>query len=140
MTAQRMFSDGKELQLSKKIGKGGEGEVFAIANLPGFAVKAYLPHIKQTREKKIRAMVAARLGDAAPLIAFPQKEFTDAHGVFLGFVMKLVDNHKEIHEIQTPASRFKHFPKADYRFLVRVALNIARVFAQVHASGCVVGD
>ncbi len=54
--------------------------------------------------------------------------------------MRLVEKHKEIHELQTPSSRQKHFPKADYAFIVRVALNIARVFTQVHATGCVVGD
>lgn len=140
MKTTKLFVDGNELRIDKRLGKGGEGEVFAIGNMPGFAVKAYFPGIVAEREKKIRAMVRARLADNASMVAFPHKVAVDGHGAFAGFVMRLVEKHKEIHEIQTPTSRYKHFPKADYAFIVRVALNIARVFAQVHATGCVVGD
>jgi DNA-binding helix-hairpin-helix protein with protein kinase domain len=139
MTA-KLFADGHELRIDKRIGKGGEGEVFAVSNMPGFAVKTYFPHLVAEREKKVRAMVGARLADRAPLIAFPRQVVVDGRGAFAGFVMRLVERHKEIHELQTPSSRQKHFPKADYGFIVRGALNITRVFAQVHANGCVVGD
>ena len=140
MKTAKLFVGSHELHIEKRIGKGGEGEVFAISNMPGFAVKTYLPGIVAEREKKIRAMVSTRLADNAPLVAFPHQIAVDGRGTFVGFVMRLVEKHKEIHELQTPSSRQKHFPKADYAFIVRVALNIARVFAQVHATGCVVGD
>lgn len=140
MTAAKLFVDGHELQVDKRIGKGGEGEVFAVANMPGFAIKAYLPGVVGEREKKIRAMVGSHLADVAPMVAFPHQVVVDGRGAFVGFVMRLVEKHKEIHELQTPSSRQKHFPKADYSFIVRVALNIARVFAQVHSTGCVIGD
>lgn len=140
MKTSKLFVGRHELHIDKRIGKGGEGEVFAISNMPGFAVKTYLPGIVAERENKVRAMVSARLADNASMVAFPQHVAVDGRGTFVGFVMRLVDDHKEIHELQTPSSRQKHFPKADYAFIVRVALNIARVFAQVHATGCVVGD
>lgn len=137
---ERFFSDGQELTVSRRIGKGGEGEVFSLSNVPGFAVKAYLPAFLKKREPKIRAMVAAKIGSTTATVAFPLRVVVNSAGEFAGFIMKLVEKHKEIHELQTPASRQVHFPKADYRFLVRTAVNIARIFAQVHASGCVVGD
>ncbi|MHC2534171.1 helix-hairpin-helix domain-containing protein [Bradyrhizobium diazoefficiens] len=140
MKAAKLFAGGHELHTDRRIGKGGEGEVFAISNMPGFAVKAYLPGIGPDREKKIRAMVDIRIADNAPTVAFPHQIVVDGRGTFVGFVMRLVEKHKEIHELQTPSSRQRHFPKADYSFIVRVALNIARVFTQVHATGCVVGD
>lgn len=140
MKPLRLFADGKELRVDKLIGKGGEGEVFAVANMPGFAIKAYLPGVVSEREKKIRAMVGTHLADIAPMVAFPSQIVVDGRGAFVGFVMRLVEKHKEIHELQTPSSRQKHFPKADYSFIVRVALNIAKVFSQVHATGCVIGD
>lgn len=140
MKTSKLFVGRHELHIDKRIGKGGEGEVFAISNMPGFAVKTYLPGIVAERENKVRAMVSARLADNASMVAFPQHVVVDERGNFVGFVMRLVDGYKEIHELQTPSSRQKHFPKADYAFIVRVALNIARVFAQVHATGCVVGD
>ena len=140
MKSAKLFVDGQELRIDKRIGKGGEGEVFAVANMPGFAIKAYLPGLVTEREKKIRAMVGSHLADSAPMVAFPHQVVVDGRGAFVGFVMRLVEKHKEIHELQTPSSRQKHFPKADYSFIVRVALNIARVFAQVHSTGCVIGD
>ncbi|WP_210211142.1 helix-hairpin-helix domain-containing protein [Borborobacter arsenicus] len=140
MKTAKLFVGRHELHIDKRIGKGGEGEVFAIRNMPGFAVKTYLPGIVAEREKKIRAMVSARLADNASMVAFPHQVAVDGRGIFAGFVMRLVEKHKEIHELQTPSSRQKYFPKADYAFIVRVALNIARVFAQVHATGCVIGD
>lgn len=110
MKAAKLFVGGRELHIDKRLGKGGEGEVFAISNMPGFAVKAYLPGIVAEREKKIRAMVGSRLADNAPMVAFPHQVAVDGRGAFVGFVMRLVDNHKEIHELQTPSSRQKHFP------------------------------
>ncbi|WP_200232711.1 topoisomerase DNA-binding C4 zinc finger domain-containing protein [Advenella mandrilli] len=136
----KLFVGSQELHIDKRIGRGGEGEVFSISNMPGFAVKAYLPAIVAEREKKIQAMVSARLADNTSTVAFPHQMVVDGRGTFVGFVMRLVEKHKEIHELQTPSSRQKYFPKADYTFIVRVALNIARVFAQIHATGCVVGD
>src|SRR3546814_11342834 len=85
-------------------------------------------------------MVDAKLSHASSTIAFPYQVVVNAKGGFVGFMMRLVENHKEIHELQTPVSRLRYFPKADYRFLVRTAINIARVFSQVHAAGCIVGD
>ncbi|EJC75766.1 hypothetical protein Rleg10DRAFT_5593 [Rhizobium leguminosarum bv. trifolii WSM2012] len=136
----KLFADGRELKLSNRVGKGGEGEVFSLVDIPGHAVKRYFPQIAGDRESKIRAMVGSRVSASANTVAFPEQIVTDSRGKFVGFMMRLVDKHKEIHELQTPSSRQKHFPKADYRFLVRVALNVARVFAQVHSTGCVVGD
>ena len=140
MKATGLFLAGHELHLGKSIGRGGEGEVFLITNMPGFALKSYFPDKVAEREMKIRAMVNARLSDRASMVAFPQAIAVDEHGHFSGFVMRLFENHKEIHELQTPSSRLKHFPGADYSFIVRVATNLARVFAQVHATDCVVGD
>ncbi|WP_222027778.1 helix-hairpin-helix domain-containing protein [Rhizobium laguerreae] len=136
----KLFADGRELKLSNRVGKGGEGEVFSLVDIPGHAVKRYFPQIAGDRESKIRAMVGSRVSASATTVAFPEHVVTDGRGKFVGFMMRLVDKHKEIHELQTPSSRQRHFPKADYRFLVRVALNVARVFAQVHSTGCVVGD
>ncbi|MFA1624614.1 topoisomerase [Rhizobium mongolense] len=136
----KLFADGRELKLSNRVGKGGEGEVFSLVDIPGHAVKRYFPQIAGDREFKIRAMVGSRVSASANTVAFPEQIVTDSRGKFVGFMMRLVDKHKEIHELQTPSSRQKHFPKADYRFLARVALNVARVFAQVHSTGCVVGD
>ena len=140
MSQESLYAGGRPLTIDKRIGKGGEGEVFAVSNLPGYAFKRYLNTLAAERERKIRAIVAGRLADSVPTVAFPCEVVENQRGQFVGFLMKRVDKHQEIHELQTPTSRQKHFPKADYRFIVRVALNVARVMAQLHAQGCVVGD
>jgi len=140
MSLEKLFAGGSELEVGRRIGKGGEGEVFAVTNQPGFAFKAYLPGIVASREAKIRAMVDANLHASIASVAFPTKVVVNKAGAFVGFLMRLVPDHKEIHELQTPSSRLRHFPSADYRFLVRTAINVARSFGQVHASGCVIGD
>jgi DNA-binding helix-hairpin-helix protein with protein kinase domain len=140
MSLDKLFAGTDELHVGKRIGKGGEGEVYALTNLPGYALKAYLPTVVASREAKIRAMVDANLHSSINTVAFPTQVVADRKGVFVGFLMRLVAEHKEIHELQTPSSRLRHFPSADYRFLVRTAVNVARVFGQVHAAGCVIGD
>ncbi|WP_105433024.1 helix-hairpin-helix domain-containing protein [Neorhizobium sp. T6_25] len=136
----KLFADGSTIELGNRIGKGGEGEVFAVTSLPGFALKAYLPGVVASRETKIRAMVSANLHSKMASVAFPTKVVVDKGGTFVGFLMRLVPDHKEIHELQTPSSRLRHFPSADYRFLVRTAVNVAKAFGQVHVAGCVIGD
>ena len=64
-------ADGRPIALGPRIGKGGEGEVFALADDPRRAVKLYGPDGAACPEAKIAAMVAARLGEIAPFVAFP---------------------------------------------------------------------
>ena len=71
-------------------------------------------------------MVEGRLADATTLVAFPSEVVTDSSGNFAGFSMRLVAGYRPLHELYSPKSRKIQFPKADYRFLVRVAQNVAR--------------
>lgn len=140
MSASALFIDNRPISLGKKIGKGGEGEVFILGDDPSHAVKLYTVKDVQSREKKIAAMVSAEYAKHAPLIAFPLSIVRTRDGAFAGFSMRMVAEHKPLHELYAPGSRKQHFPQADYRFLVRTASNIARAVASVHRSGCVIGD
>lgn len=140
MSSQSIKIDGRALPLGKRIGKGGEGEVFAIDAKPGTAVKIYKDELRSNREPKVRAMVQADLAETTKLVAFPAAIATDGRGGFIGFLMRLVSGYRPIHELYSPKSRKAHFPKADYRFLVRAALNVANAVVKVHQSGCVIGD
>jgi DNA-binding helix-hairpin-helix protein with protein kinase domain len=140
MTLPQLFSGGSPLRLDKQIGKGGEGEVYTLSDRRDFAVKFYTLKDLASREAKITAMVRSKLADQFKLVAFPTATVADRSGKFMGFVMRLVSGSKPLHELYAPSSRKHHFPTADYRFIVRSALNIVRAVAQVHASGCVIGD
>ena len=140
MSAPRVLVGGRPLPLDRLIGKGGEGVVYLVAGDHTQAVKLYTTSDRLSREDKIAAMVKHRLADQTLLVAFPFAMVHLGDGTFAGFVMKMVPNHRPIHELYAPGSRKQHFPQADYRFLARSASNIAKAFASVHQTGCVVGD
>ena len=128
------------VSVAELIGKGGEGKVYAIKGRSGQAVKIYNANLRSMRESKVRAMVGEGLAVMTELIAYPGEVVTDLRGNFLGFVMRLVSGYRPLHELYSPKSRMRHFPKADYRFLIHAALNVARAVGKVHQTGCVIGD
>lgn len=140
MKAPELFVSGKAVRLGKKIGKGGEGDVYLLETNPAYAVKVYTVKDVAEREKKVDAMVKARIHERAPLVAFPTSLVHNGNGRFAGFIMKVIAGHKPLHELYRPSSRKQKFPSADYRFIVRTAINVAKAMAQVHVSGCVIGD
>jgi DNA-binding helix-hairpin-helix protein with protein kinase domain len=131
------FAEGKKLTLGKSLGKGGEGQVFDLGD--GQAAKIYTKP-DAARESKLKAMISAKLADSTTLIAFPRCLIVDERGKFVGFVMGKVKDHTSLHELYAPGSRKVHFPRADYRFTIRAAANVARAVAKVHELGAVIGD
>lgn len=138
--SERVWIAGQSLSLGKRLGKGGEGEVFAHSADPSLAVKIYKEALRQQRHPKVAAMIQSGLASRTQLVAFPIGLATDKRGKFLGFSMRLVKGYRPLHELYSPKDRKKHFAKADYRFLIRTAANIARAVETVHQANCVVGD
>lgn len=130
----------KNYRLGKLVGKGGEGEVFLVENLPDLAVKIYKEELRRSREPKVRAMISGGLATSTDLVAFPSQVTTDLAGSFRGFTMRLVKAFWPMHELYSPKSRKLQYPKADYRHLVHAALNVARAVGTVHETGCIIGD
>ena len=126
--------------VAELIGRGGEGEVYAIKDCSDLAVKIYNLNLRSIREDKVRAMVGEGLAVKTSLVAYPGEVVTDRSGNFLGFVMRLVSGYRPLHELYSPKSRQRHFSKVDYRFIVRAALNVARAVGKVHQTGCIIGD
>lgn len=135
-----MYVNGSRLELGKRIGKGGEGEVFLAQSQGQTAVKIYASKLAHSREDKVVAMVDGGLWRESNLIAFPKGVVRSKKGEFLGFTMGVVEGHRPIHELYGVKSRKNHYPKADFRFLIRAAANTARAVGQVHQSPCVIGD
>lgn len=138
--APELHVDGKSIRLGTQLGKGGEGEVYAIENDHTRAVKIYTVSDRASREAKIVTMIRVGLSKKTPLVAFPVGLARTREGKFVGFVMGRIAGHRALHDLYAPGSRKHKFPFADYRFLVRAAANIARAVASVHQSGCVIGD
>lgn len=137
MTA--LYVGGRPVRLGERVGRGGEGEVFVLADRPDQAIKIY-SNPDDRRREKIEAMVAAGLAARSDLVAFPLAVVHGQGGAFAGFAMRLVRGHKPLFELYAPGARKVAFPDADYRFLVRSAANVAVAVAKVHEAGAVVGD
>jgi len=130
---------GLRLRLRKLLGKGGEGKIYQIESDRPFAVKIYTDGKEAERRDKVLVMIADKLCERTPLVAFPI-EAVYSSGTFVGFTMRQAVGAKLLHQLCTPGDRKTEFPAADFRFLVRVALNFARAVASLNALGVVIGD
>jgi DNA-binding helix-hairpin-helix protein with protein kinase domain len=99
-----------------------------------------MPDKAKARREKILAMVQASLHSGANGVAYPIGPLFHSSGAFAGFTMQKVGKRRPIHELYSPSSRRQQFSKADFRFLVHAALNVANAIAAVHSAGCVIGD
>ena len=140
MTHFQLYVDGNPLSVGSLLGKGGEGEVYLLNDGTSRALKIYTRADGPTREQKILTMIRMGLAQQSPLVSFPLAVARKRDGTFAGFVMKLVKGHHPLFELYSPGARKHNFPRADYRFLVRAAANIARAVASVHEENCVIGD
>jgi len=81
---------GKEISLSKKIAKGGEGEVFEILGNRDSCIKIYHKHIRsKEKEEKLKYMVLNPPSDLQGInykICWP-KDVIYKEGEFVGFMM-----------------------------------------------------
>jgi DNA-binding helix-hairpin-helix protein with protein kinase domain len=132
---------GRPVSLGKSLGRGGEGEVFAVPASPGNVAKVYHKLPDPKRAEKIAAMAAHAAQDLLRVAAWPTATLhARPNGQIAGLIMPLVERHRELHVLYSPAQRRQVFPQADWSFLVHVAINVARAFATVHAAGHVMGD
>lgn len=128
------------VRLGKQLGKGGEGTVFEVEGKPDSAAKIYLAAISSERADKLVAMAAVRTAALDQLTAWPTDVLRQSDGKVCGFVMANLRASKDIHRLYSPKSRLADFPQADWRLVVRAALNTARAFSVLHQAGHLVGD
>jgi len=139
-TSTKVRSTSGILVLGKELGRGGEGSVYEIVGQPEVVAKLYHKPIGDERAEKIEVMASMRTEGLTALTAWPLELLRNTGGAPCGFSMPRVSGHKDIHNLYSPRSRKIEFPTADWRFLVRASVNVAKAFAELHASGCVIGD
>jgi DNA-binding helix-hairpin-helix protein with protein kinase domain len=137
--ADLVTTSGLRLRLGHRLGKGGEGEIFQIEGDRPFAAKLYVDGKAAERRDKVNAMVADKLYERAPFVAFPIEAVT-SKGTFVGFTMRQAVGVKPLHQLCTPSDRKAEFPSVNFRFLVRVALNFARAVARINELDSIIGD
>ncbi len=131
---------GRSVALGGEIARGGEGIVFDLAAEPGSVAKIYLAPPDRAKAEKIAVMVGMATPRLTALSAWPTSTLHLPGGQLVGFTMPKLAGHRPVFQVYGPKLRLRQFPKADWRFLVHTAGNVARAFGVVHGSGLVVGD
>jgi DNA-binding helix-hairpin-helix protein with protein kinase domain len=130
---------GRAVSLSKLLGRGGEGTVYEVANDPNIAAKIYMPTRRtrgETKSWQWCRQVSTPARAESPIQSTP---FSIQVVHLLGSRCKRSANAGRYTNSIHLAADAK-FSKADFRFLVRSALNVANAVAAVHSAGCVIGD
>lgn len=140
MSTPQVSGKNGPIRLGALLAKGGEGAVFEVAGRPDRVAKIYLKDITPERADKLLAMQRLLTPRLAALTAWPDELLHGGNGKVVGFLMPNLRGSKDIHTLYGPKSRLAEFPQADWRLLVRAALNTARAFAVLHESGCLVAD
>ncbi|MDR3500687.1 MAG: hypothetical protein P4L72_15845 [Parvibaculum sp.] len=128
------------VRLTEPIARGGEGTIYGVDGQPLLVAKIYHKAVSSEKAQKLELVMATRSEQLAAMTAWPAEILRTSSGAVCGFLMPRVKGHKDIHLLYSPKSRRSEFPNADWRFLVRVASNVARAFSAVHQAGHVIGD
>ncbi|MBS1786859.1 MAG: tetratricopeptide repeat protein [Acidobacteria bacterium] len=134
-------SQSQPIQLSHKLGTGGEGAVYEVFGQSEFVAKIY--HEAPEAEKAEKLIALSKLSNERlqKIAAWPLDVLrVEADGPLAGFVMKRIEQASEVHALHSPKSRLQKFPEASWAFLIYVAGNIARAVATMHEHGFIVGD
>jgi DNA-binding helix-hairpin-helix protein with protein kinase domain len=131
---------GRSVSIGAKLGEGGEGSVYRLANKPALAVKIYTKPMSADQVAKIRTLSEIRDATLDRFTAWPVGLVLDSGRSPRGFLLPVIEAGQDVHQLYTPSSRRQHFPDADWRFIVHVAINVARAFASVHQHRLVIGD
>ena len=143
LVAQQAFAGtltGSAYRLGAEVGSGGEGIIHAVVRRPELLAKVYRRPPSRYEIDKLDALVQAATPDLLSVAAWPTDCLKNPSGLVIGFVMPRVLDARALYDLYGPRSRVQHFPSADFRFLVHVAGNIARLFGAVHMAGFIIGD
>jgi DNA-binding helix-hairpin-helix protein with protein kinase domain len=138
-----LFDDqGRRVGLGAELGRGGEAAVYSVEGQQELVAKIYHQPPGAEKTEKLSQMVSLQSERLLALSAWPVGcLFVARNRSMAGFLMKNVSRFKDIHLLYNPKSRTREFPpKANWRFLIHAASNVARAFAAVHDCGHVIGD
>jgi hypothetical protein len=139
-------SRNRPVVLGRKIGGGGEGDVYAVSDHPRLAAKIYATPTREAGEKLARMIAnppsGQTGGDGHVNLAWPSELLYRAgdRDFPIGFLMPHVAGSVPLLEVFNPRLRARTLPDFDRRYLFRTARNLATVLATLHQAGYVVGD
>ena len=138
--------NGKSIVLDRKLGSGGEADIYAIAGNADLVAKIYFRHSSE-RQAKLQAMIGTPPpdptgGQGHVSICWPKALLFDQGRVGVGFLMHRVDFSTSVPVLRlyNPQDRQQVAPGFTWAYLLRTAVLIASVVEAIHACGYVVGD
>jgi formylglycine-generating enzyme required for sulfatase activity/tRNA A-37 threonylcarbamoyl transferase component Bud32 len=126
--------------------KGGEGEIYQVLDSPLVAKIYYEEKLKPDHQKKLPILL-----ETAEKLTIPKRNsFQIAWCVdlvydspkrnrIIGFLMQFVPGEKIV-KAYNPQERQKYFPHFNYGYLHQIAINLAKVFQEIHKHNIVMGD
>ena len=134
-------TSGRDIRLTTLLGRGGEGAVYGISASNEHVAKIYHRPLSADRATKIRLMASVTNATVRGLSAWPiDLVLSKSNRTPVGLLMPKIENAKDVHKLYSPKSRITEFQRADWRFLILAATNIARSFGAIHSTGCIIGD
>jgi DNA-binding helix-hairpin-helix protein with protein kinase domain len=125
----------------REIASGGEGVIAMVNEDSRLVAKLYHKPPSPQTASKLQLMVRLATPVLHRTTAWPWATLHEKPGGKLtGFLMPRFDGYQPIQHLYSPAQRKRHFPEADWPFLIQTAGLCARAFAEIHTLGCVVGD
>ena len=143
MAQTTLFDDQvRRVRIGTELGRGGEATVYSVEGQPALVAKIYHQPPGPDKAEKLSQMVRLQSERLLALAAWPVGTlFTPGNRSMAGFLMKNVSGLKDIHLLYNPKTRTREFPpKANWRFLIHTASNVARAFSVIHDNAHVIGD
>jgi serine/threonine protein kinase len=128
---------GRPVRLGGKIGDGGEGTVYHLADRHGFCAKIFDTTKAASRADKLRAMLAAPANSTN--LAWPQQCLYQG-GAFVGYCMPAIPNAREAYHFLQGTERMLFGAWITWFDLHEVAAGVIRAVGEVHRAGHCVGD
>lgn len=147
-------SQGRRLELGRQLDEGGEGVVYEVSGLP-MVVKVLLDpadpaHLARRLASLVRRgrspLMARLLAGEPPRVAWPTATVRvlargasadPVHGILMPDMRRWF---RPLGRMLQPAQRAAEFPGATWRTSLVAAASLARLVADLHAAGYVIGD
>lgn len=117
------------------LGKGGEGSVYKIINMPNYVLKVFLDSKRtETRKRKLLAMIATPLSDEAMKQVTWPIDVVYSNSQFVGYVMPAINNSENLNVMYSDKYTCTFTEK------ITIARNLCAAINAVHNAGQVCGD
>ncbi|AUG76301.1 hypothetical protein CFP65_1402 [Kitasatospora sp. MMS16-BH015] len=145
-----LAEDGRCWRLTEEVGRGGEGQVYAVAGQPELVAKI-VPHPIDgpQHRRRIERLVGHRrqprttrlLDGSLGTVAWPLLAVRTRRGELGGYLMtNLRPRYRPLDHLLDAGARAEHFPAADWATALRAAARLAALLALAHEAEYLLGD